>query len=217
MSPNLVGCCRFCKQGSTEEQLRRNRRRRRWAMWESPFATSKRGSLACHFHGLPALVGTQYEMSKRMSGLTVKERNGHLNDAYWGTAKTSDSFLARACRPQISCSWSVRMPLPSRSLETVADRADALRSTLGSLYLEGFVLDIDSLRLWQRWVRGSITLEQLGSLFDDLIYARSFRAPLQLQRSRRPVERSPITSAAMPHSRCFRRSWTAFCSIATVV
>ena len=30
------------------------------------------------------------------------------------------------------------MPLPSRSLETVADRADALRSTLGSLYLDGF-------------------------------------------------------------------------------
>lgn len=63
------------------------------------------------------------------------------------------------------------MPLPSNSLETVADRADALRSTLGSLYLEGLVLDTDSLRLWQRWVRGSITLEQLGSLFDNLIYS----------------------------------------------
>lgn len=36
---------------------------------------------------------------------------------------------------------------------------------------KGFVLDVDSLRLWQRWVRGSITLEQLGSLFDDLIYS----------------------------------------------
>ena len=63
------------------------------------------------------------------------------------------------------------MLLPSSSLETVAERADALRSTLGSLYLEGFVLDPDSLRLWQRWVRGLITREQLGSLFDDLIYS----------------------------------------------
>ncbi len=63
------------------------------------------------------------------------------------------------------------MVLPSNSLETVPDRADALRSTLGSFYLEGFILDTDSLRLWQRWVRGSITLEQLGSLFDDLIYS----------------------------------------------
>ncbi len=33
------------------------------------------------------------------------------------------------------------MVLPSNSLETVAERADALRSTLGSLYLEGLVLD----------------------------------------------------------------------------
>ena len=60
----------------------------------------------------------------------------------------------------------------SRSLETVAERADALRSTLGSMYLDGFVLDAASLRLWQRWVRGSITLEQLGSRLDDVIYDR---------------------------------------------
>ena len=58
----------------------------------------------------------------------------------------------------------------SRSLETVAERADALRSTLGSMYLEGFVLDAASLRLWQRWVQGEFSLEQVGSQLDDVIY-----------------------------------------------
>ena len=54
----------------------------------------------------------------------------------------------------------------SRSLETVAERADAQK------YL---AVDVPrrlraGCRLWQRWVRGSITLEQLGSLLDDVIY-----------------------------------------------
>ncbi len=62
------------------------------------------------------------------------------------------------------------MFLSSRSLETTAERADALRSTLGSMYLEGLVLDAASLRLWQRWVQGELNMEQVGSRLDNVIY-----------------------------------------------
>ena len=83
------------------------------------------------------------------------------------------------------------MPIPSEPLDTVAQRKAALRDVLGSLFIEGQELDAASLRVWDRWVRGSITLEQLGSLFDDVIYARHPEAridpPVPLKRNRRKV------------------------------
>ncbi len=84
------------------------------------------------------------------------------------------------------------MTLPSDPLETVAQRKTDLRDVLGSLAIENQTLDAASLRVWDRWVRGSITLDQLGSLFDDVIYARHPEAridpPVPLKR--KPSQRS---------------------------
>ena len=50
-------------------------------------------------------------------------------------------------------------------------RADHLRSTLGSMAIEGHHLDKGSLAICDRYVRGEIDLETLSRLFDDVIYA----------------------------------------------
>ena len=50
-------------------------------------------------------------------------------------------------------------------------RADHLRTTLGSMAIEGHHLDKKSLAICDRYVRGEIDLETLGKLFDDVIYA----------------------------------------------
>lgn len=50
-------------------------------------------------------------------------------------------------------------------------RADHLRTTLGSMAIEGHHLDKKSLAICDRYVRGEIDLETLGRLFDDVIYA----------------------------------------------
>ena len=84
------------------------------------------------------------------------------------------------------------MTLSSEPLKTVAQRKNALRSVLGSLFLEDQTLDPASLRLHDCWVRGTITLEQLGSLFDDVIYARHPEARLDPPVPLPSSQRQPI-------------------------
>ena len=113
----------------------------RWTMWESLFWRLPSAILSASFPRPACSRRNSIRDVERIFDVDLlKNRIAH-RPCLLGHPKgrRPAHSLARACRPRISSSWSVPMLPSSTSLETVAERADALRSTLGSMYLEGFV------------------------------------------------------------------------------